>query len=139
MWLSIVNSSVPLATNNSAETISRPIDAIKSATFLVIGFLNSLIRSSKFEDPLARHAKRCACMTAATVLECKITAEGTPSVVTAQATLSRGGKVFSCVRRANLFALRQSGREGVTGNAIEPLPRSMFGVTERSAKSTGVS
>jgi len=69
-------------------------------------------------------------MTAPTISEIQIAAEGALAVMTSRAGVISGGEMFQGPRRAELSFLRQPGGVAMTVRATETLARAVLRVTE---------
>jgi len=83
-----------------------------------------------FSQGLQGHAERVAAVAAPAGLEIKIATKVFAAVVTCRAVHPARGKVLRRCRRANLAIGWNARRQVVTVGALQPLPGSMFGVTE---------
>jgi hypothetical protein len=78
-------------------------------------------------------------MTPAAILEIKVTAESSLTVVTSCAGVVAVGEVYKRPGRADLSLLRETSGVVMTVRAAKPLPSAVLSVTERQAESRRVS
>jgi hypothetical protein len=78
-------------------------------------------------------------MTSAAILEIKVTAESSLTVVTGCAGVVAVGEVYKRPGRTDLFPLRETSSVVMTVRAAEPLTSAVLSVTERQAESRRVS
>ena len=73
-------------------------------------------------------------MTPAAIFEIQVAAEGSLAVMTSEAGIVSGGKVFEGPGRANLAFLRQARRVVMTIGATQTLASAVLRVTEGNAE-----